>query len=252
MTTPPPNARFDIGRVIQHTASALFKNFGPLLAVSAVTVGLPSLLMAAGPLLALNPRIATAMVSAVFAGVLFFLVGQYVLQAAVIHGVIAHLNGGRATIGEMLATAMRRLGPMLLLAILIGVGVVAGLFLLVVPGVLLALAWSVAGPVLVVERTAVFKALSRSAELTRGYRWWILLLGLVAFAVSTGVSMLLGLLNLPLVVSTGPASPVAIVVPAIANALSAMIGAAGVGALYYELRLVKEGAAPDSLAAVFD
>ena len=62
------------------------------------------------------------------------------------------------------------------------------------PGVLLALAWSVAAPVLVMERTGVFGAFTRSAELTRNHRGAIfalaILAGVVGFiiqALATGI-----------------------------------------------------------------
>ena len=50
-----------------------------------------------------------------------------------------------------------------------------------VPGLMMAVAWIVAAPALVVERTGVFGAFSRSAQLTRGRRWVLFALGVIFF-----------------------------------------------------------------------
>ena len=62
-------------------------------------------------------------------------------------------------------------------AVVFWMGVEALAFLLVIPGALAGLAWSMAAPVIAVEALGPFRALHRSALLTRGNRWMILGLG---------------------------------------------------------------------------
>jgi hypothetical protein len=73
--------------------------------------------------------------------------------------------------------------PVVLLSLIAFIGVVLGLVLLVIPGVLLALAWAVALPVLINEKLGVIASLKRSSELSSGSGWqvfWIYC-GLIVF-----------------------------------------------------------------------
>jgi Membrane domain of glycerophosphoryl diester phosphodiesterase len=55
-------------------------------------------------------------------------------------------------------------------SILMGVGVGLGLLLLIVPGILLAIRWAVAAPVVVLEGLGARAAMRRSQELVQGHR----------------------------------------------------------------------------------
>jgi|GEM_PF-2968925 len=74
--------------------------------------------------------------------------------------------------------------PILLIGLVTGVLTALGFMLLIIPGVFLAVLWSVATPALLVEDLSLGKALDRSAELTKGYRWQILGLFLIAAAIA--------------------------------------------------------------------
>jgi hypothetical protein len=76
-----------------------------------------------------------------------------------------------AGIGPSLRFALRRLGSLLLLQILTGVLLVLAFVALIVPGVWLYVAWSVATPALLIEGCRGSGALRRSFRLVRG-RWW--------------------------------------------------------------------------------
>jgi hypothetical protein len=62
------------------------------------------------------------------------------------------------------------LGPLLWASILMGFGVGLGLLLLIVPGILLAIRWAVAAPVVVLEGLDARAAMRRSQELVQGHR----------------------------------------------------------------------------------
>ena len=93
----------------------------------------------------------------------------------------------------------------------------------------------------------------RSAELTRGRRWSVF--GL--FVIYAIFMFAVGLVfeapgQFLLVMSDAGALLYYGVISPIETALLRMIGAAGVAALYVELRQLKEGIGVDALAAVFD
>jgi hypothetical protein len=76
-------------------------------------------------------------------------------------------------------------------SMLVGLGVGAGLVALIVPGVLLALMWSLAVPVKVLEDKGVTDAMSRSSDLTKGDRGRIFVIWLLFVVLSIAVSLLI-------------------------------------------------------------
>jgi len=180
----------------------------------------------------------------------------YVLQAAIVYGTITDLNGRRASFGSCLSTALKVILPLIGLSIVSTFGVMLGFVLLVVPGIILALGWAIAVPVRVVERKGVFGSLGRSWELTSGYKGTIFLLFLIFFLASALFSSL-GQAMAGLFTSNPAALPTSLPITyfvyfGVIRAVSAMVGAAGAATIYYQLRAIKEGIAPDKLAAVFD
>jgi len=63
------------------------------------------------------------------------------------------------------------LGSLILVAVVAGILILIGFILIVVPGVILLTLWSVAVPVVVIERPPGLGALRRSRELVRGNGW---------------------------------------------------------------------------------
>lgn len=71
------------------------------------------------------------------------------------------------------------------IGIIYGIAVEIGFFLLIVPGVYLAVKWSLAQLICVVERCGVFEAFERSADITTGIFWQTLWFNIAAgFAVA--------------------------------------------------------------------
>ena len=75
----------------------------------------------------------------------------------------------------------------------LSVGFLVGLacLALLVPGILLAIQWSLAVPAKVLESKSVGEAMSRSSELTKGNRGRIFVIWVLFFVLSIGVSLLL-------------------------------------------------------------
>jgi hypothetical protein len=271
MTAIPTATGFDIGRVISRLLGVLGRNFLVFLLLALLLVGLPTAASSLLQLVGLFPAFANSGVvdSAGFSPIAFaflpvtWLIGAManaVLQGAVIHGTVSDLSGRKVTFGEALNTGLSFFLP------LIGVGLIAavccffGYLVFIVPGVLLALAWSVATPVAVAERTGVLGAFTRSADLTRNHRGAIFALALISIVIGLifqGIATALvgvGVLSVGGGSSGGAMSAVIIqaVTNLIAQTANALIGSAGVASVYYELRYVKEGIGAAQLAAVFD
>jgi hypothetical protein len=99
------------------------------------------------------------------------------------------------TIGGLLRAVGPVLGPLMWTALLIGLGVFAGLLAFIVPGLVLATWWSVAAPVVVLEQPTPPRALGRSRRLVQGNGWGVfgvlvvvLLVALVVDAVCIGIA----------------------------------------------------------------
>jgi uncharacterized membrane protein len=76
-------------------------------------------------------------------------------------------------------------GPYVVAAILVGLGVVVGLFLLIIPGIIVAIMWLFFGFVIVENPTiGAVDAMRRSAEITRGHRWQLFGFGLLLVGIN--------------------------------------------------------------------
>ena len=127
------------------------------------------------------------------AGISFIVVmiGSILLQGALIFGAVADFNGRKAPFNECMSVALRYFLPLLGLGILVGLGMILGFMLLIIPGIFIALGWSIAAPVLIVEGKGITDSISRSWELTKGYKRWILLLVIILIVISTIISAVL-------------------------------------------------------------
>jgi hypothetical protein len=262
--------RFDFGRVFGHAFGSIRRNAATFAALALLLAGAPAListiglislvsqfgqLLNGGPLANVAfPHISGVTGLLVFAGGLVGIVTNAMLQAAVIYGTASYLNGREAGFGECLGAGARRCLPLIGLNIVAVIAIGFGCLLFLFPGVMMAVAWIAATPALVVERTGVFGAFSRSADLTRGRRWPIFGLALLyLIAVSVVQQVLINLMG----VAFGAATPQAMMlnqlpVSAVVGVVVSVITSAGVAAIYYELRSTREGIGPEALAAVFD
>jgi hypothetical protein len=261
VSSEPVGGTFDIGRVIQRTFGVIGRNFVPFLilallfkAVPTVVIGAWSAIERSSALVANNPfgaftgqNVLIGLVSTIVS-----IISVFVLQAALLRGTIADLNGKRASLGDMLSTGLRFFFPLLGLGLVMGVALAVGFVLLIVPGIMMAVAWCAAAPALVAEKTGVFDSFTRSANLTRGHRWAIFGLFVIYAVISWIISAIGGAFMFANLNDIRTMLIISVVIQAVVGTLSALIGGAGSAALYYELRTIKEGAGADNLASVFD
>jgi Uncharacterised protein family (UPF0259). len=251
--------RFDMGRVVSRTFGAIGRNAVTFLVLSVIAVT-PQLILSAflgvgdiarGHVIRPDQLLHTYSMLGIVS-IFGFILGA-VLQAALVHGTINDLNGKKASFGDCLQTGIRYCLPLIVLTIAMTLAMFAGLILLIVPGVLIFLAWAVAVPVLVVENTGIGGAFGRSAALTKDHRWAILGLAVAVWLIATGLGLLLLPLQGLLILQGAGTIAMApfLVVSGAVHVVTATIMATGTAAIYYELRQIKEGIGPEQLADVF-
>ncbi len=145
----------------------------------------------------------------------------------------------------------RRLPLLIGLSLLVAVAVGLGLVVLIVPGVLIYLAWLVATPVAVLERSTIGVSLNRSVQLTAGERGRLLGLVAAVLAVTVLLSFFVTSLIGGLLADLSPTGAL-LVSEATSAAVTLFTGpwAGAVTALaYIDLRIRKENLAPTLAAA---
>nr|WP_070960576.1 hypothetical protein [Hyphomonas sp. Mor2] len=88
------------------------------------------------------------------------------------------LSHDRMTPGVSLGIVLNRYLPLLILSVLSTLGVVAGILFLILPGIALGVLWSIAFPILIVERANPIEALGASFSRLKSVFWPVL--GLIA------------------------------------------------------------------------
>jgi ABC-type multidrug transport system fused ATPase/permease subunit len=78
-------------------------------------------------------------------------------------------------------------------SILFGISVSLGFVLLIIPGLILVVIWSVVAPVTVLERPGILAAFGRSRELVRGNGWNVFIVIVIVFLAVAVISIAAGL-----------------------------------------------------------
>jgi hypothetical protein len=126
--------------------------------------------------------------------ILFFALG--VLYQGMVVKLVQDVQDGRRdhSIGELVRSVEPVFWPLTAVSILFGIALGIGFVLLIVPGLILMVIWSVVAPVTVLERPGAFAAFGRSRELVRGNGWnvfgVILLVFLTVAVISIGAGLL--------------------------------------------------------------
>jgi len=228
------NGSLDVGAVIRRVFE-IYVDQAPVLMPAAAVVFvisgvLTAALVLAAPALALVAIIISLVAITLFTGMIVELV--------------ADVQDGRrdASVGQLLRAVTPVLGQLILVAIIAGVGVVIGFILIIVPGLILITIWSVAAPVVVLERPGALAALSRSRELVRGNGWQVfgVILVLDIFVVIAGSAIELA--------ADSAGSGAGIIARVIIGVLTAPLSALAAAVLYFELRGAAAGAVSGPVA----
>lgn len=136
-------------------------------------------------------------------------------------------------------------------ALMVTIATTVGYMFLLIPGIIMSIAWIATTPSIVVERMGAIEGMERSRDLTRGFRWPIF----GVFVVIGLGQLLLGGLYYLLPGTDVNADPLGMfgmtLVDLVSGTISALIWAPMAIALYIELRLAKEGAPQSRYVEIF-
>jgi hypothetical protein len=233
-----------VGRVLSRAWTVFTNNF-VIFFITTLVVSLPNLLIetASTPSAAANPSAVLWKVGIAFP---LALILNTIGEAVIVYGAFQDLRGHPVRLNDALMKGLARFFPIIGLAIVSSIGIAVGMLLLIVPGIILAIMWSVALPVCVLEQLGPISSLGRSSDLTKGHRWKIL--GVIILLVIGNVlgAFLLGLLL----------APVGFMVTVIGSLVWTALWTAYYNSvlvmIYHDLRVSKEGVDVEQIAAVFD
>jgi hypothetical protein len=162
-----------------------------LLAFQFLGIGLQTTKVLTGPLSGLTWTIAVLIVS--------LGVGAASQGATVIAVSRVHL-GHPTSIRDSFAGIQGRILYLALITIGYWIGIGVGFLLLIVPGIILALMWALTIPVAVIEDKGLRDSVNRSAELTKGHRGRVFVIGLLFIVIWYAVYMVW---ELPILAAVG-------------------------------------------------
>jgi hypothetical protein len=248
-------AWFNFGRVFSRGFQSFGRAMAPAILIAlifvvapyAVLIGTAGTISTAGDYERLmSSGMIAAWVGGAFAVSLVTLLGQ----TSLIHLALSAQQGRDVSFGSSLGVGFRLFLPTLGLGILVALGTMLGLLLLVVPGIILMVMWSVALPARIHSGPGVTAAMEESADLTKGVRWIVFALLLVA---GVGFYILNQLAAAPIRLLPPQAAIIAstIIVPLTAGATS-LAQCFGAASLFHELRWGDRDPHEDAAAEVFE
>lgn len=233
----PRQANLSSGELVQEALQGTFAAFLPVALVTLI-VSAPSIFYTiyfVGSLETTlggeDPDLHGFLLHLLGAGLVGFLC-QLLSSAALTQVVGCWLRDETIVLADSIVLAVRSLGVLVFLSIVQAVGIVFGFLLLIIPGIILGVGWSVSIPAAVVERVGVTEALGRSWRLTDGNRLAIFF----AFLILSGLSKLVEWLS-ALAVSAEAALPVDLTVGTFFTAVQAVLTAL----IYFKLRAADDG-----------
>jgi hypothetical protein len=166
--------------------------------------------------------------------IILSLVGTALVQGALVEAVAKERDRrAQGSIADLYGAAWTRIGSLIAVSLLTGVGVGVGLFLLVVPGLILFTRWSLAVPAVMLEGKSPVEAMRRSTTLVKGHGWPVFGI-FVTMTVAAGLTSLA--LELLLVRALGLWASLTV-----ASALTTPFAAHALNVVYY--RIVDPGRA---------
>ncbi len=178
----------------------------------------------------------------VFELVYYALVGP-LISALHVHAVIEIGAGRRPRIGPVARQGLRVLAVVAAAEIIAGILIALGFLALIVPGIILALRWSVVAQTAAVDHEGWLPALRRSAKLSAGNYWHI-------FRVIVAVGLLTFVIAAVAGAATGGghgASVAAVLIGIVVYTLIASFSALTLAVLYFDLRAREAGSGHRSM-----
>jgi len=178
----PTITKFHLDKVLEHSIKVYSEKFAQFLGIS-VLINLPMYLISiglfdigdAGTYMSLEWIGAITLLNLIFAGV---------LTSAIIKMSYAAINNEQVSLGSSLAVSIKYFIPLFVAIICVTILTMLGTVALIVPGLILMTMYYFTIPAVVMENVSPFAAMSRSSQLTDGYRWHIF-----------GLIIIVGLIN---------------------------------------------------------
>jgi hypothetical protein len=242
---PPPLRARSVGEILEAAFGLYAKHWQSLIRIVAVVV-VPitivqyaigdavsrSVTTSPNGNVTVNPGGGGTIAGSGLVGLIAFVMWQ-ILIGAVAWAVASTLVGREPDVGEAYRFGYRRFWSVLLVGILVGLAVFAGLILLVVPGIIIAVRLSVSIPALVVERRRGTDALGRSWNLVKGYSWPV-------FGAFIVVAVLNAIVNGALTAIGGNGWFLRSIFAAIGACITTPFFGLVLGLIYFDLRVRKE------------
>lgn len=165
-----------------------------------------------------------------------------VLQAAILRAAAQATIGDPVDPEESYRYGFKRLGSVILVSLLVGLALVGGFILLVIPGIIFWVFFSVSVPVLIVENRRGRAAMSRSWNLVKGHFWHAFGVLIVAAIIAGVISGILGSIG-------GDAWVIRWIFTAIGTIVTAPFSSLVSVLLYLDLRARSEALSADTLRA---
>jgi len=230
-----------LGALLEDSLRVYFSRFGAFVAVTATLVVPIELIVEGIGLRQLwepyPSRQASPALLAV--GTLQGLIAGALVTPGCIHQLLAAAEGRSASARDSIRAALDAFAPVLLVTLIYALLIAAGLVLLVLPGVFVAVRFYLGPEVVVIEGKRGLAALRRSSELVRGAGWRVFGVGLVSTLLAGTVGVLI---QLPFDAAARAADSAAILLVggALAQALTTPVVALVATLLYFDLRARKE------------
>ena len=226
-----------LGEVLDGALVLLRRHFGLVLGIAIVCEGIPTAMdvyidltggASQNPGLSLLDRLLT-------------LVGSVLVTGATVRVVSEAYLGQSPLFGDAMRFAGSRFGAILGANIMSGFLTILALLALVIPGIVVACGYSVAAEAAALESGSSSDALRRSWELTKGFRWKALGLGVVSIGLILVVFVGAGVLGGILGGVMGGLDVVLAVIGACVSLLIYPVISCVFTVFYYDLRVRKEG-----------
>ncbi len=179
--------------------SYIFKTTGPFFLILLIAVGYYTYSVAGSPFEGLTGGIGNFIIS------FMVLIGALLLFYSALYGTILHYikiyitNDGVVPEGQVKAGVQRDFFKLLLLSFISGILVIAGLILLIIPGIFILVPLSLAGAVLVFKNYSVSESISYCFTLVKDH-WWITFITLFIIGI---LVYIIGLVfQVPLIIYT--------------------------------------------------
>ena len=232
-------AEFRVGQALSRAFDVLFGNFLTFIAISAIAT-LPTIVYEYNTLERTIPTYSWVPL------LLRFLVSS-LCEAMILYATFQALRGRPVSAVDSAGRGLQRFVWVVLASVLTTIVVSLGYLLLIVPGLIAYTVYSLTLPACVVEKLGPVESMSRSAELTRGYRWPIF--GAL-FAVGV-VELIAG----AVIGATTRHADTALLYSGllfVASTLFRAYESVLIAIIYHDLRVVKDGIDLEDIAGVFD